>query len=415
MYCRSLIPVFCLFLSWATQAATEVLYSEDFEKFDVSKPPKDVTIAGGGEVTIVDDPARGKVLSIKHAGNGYPGLTFTVDVNKARGGTLKFTVAGKCPGEIAVVADKPWAKPKLVLVAKDNAGKDQYGGGHLEGSKPDWQDLTGTFKVGDDIASVQISLRVELVACEVFFDGFKIELEGGGAPAPAGTPATPATPANPKDPKVAAKTPATKPVDNTPAGRSPKKTFEDGGMIFSPEISAALKKSIKSGATPNTVLLVGPGLPFKEMDTFKPIGKWQTLPLAKELTGPTASPAHLLALLPPFLGKNKPEVVVFFGESVGTRKPGSDERLDWEDLARICKRMGALPVYAVQPTGSQDELRKELLEAVTAALAPAIDLKAPSTVPKRLSHMLDLLDRHIFERTPVDAPVAGAIKAPDEE
>jgi len=395
-----------------------VLYSEDFEKFDVSKPPKDVAISGGGDVTVVDDPARGKVLCIKTAGGAYPGLTFTLDINKVRGGTLKFTVAGKCPGEVAIIADKPWAKPKLVLVAKDKAGKDTYGGGHLEGNKPDWQDLTATFKVGDDIESVQIALRAELAACEVFFDGLKIELEGGGAPAAAGTtppPANPATPAAAKDPKAVAGKTTTKPLDNTPAGRSPKKIFEDGGMIFGPEIAAALKKAIKPGATPNTILVIGPGLPFKEMDNFKPIGKWQALPLAKELTGPTATPAHLLALLPSFLGKNKPEVVVFFAETTGTRKPTNDERFDWEDLARICKRMGALPVFGVPAAGTQEELRKDLLEGVNLAFAPAVDLKAPSTVPKRIAHLLDLFDRHIFERTPVDAPVAGVIKAPDEE
>jgi len=415
MYCRSLIPVFCIFLSCATHAAAEVLYSEDFEKFDVSKPPKDVAISGGGDVSVVDDPARGKVLCIKTAGGAYPGLTFSMDINKIRGGTLKFTVAGKCPGELPVVADKPWAKAKLILIAKDKAGKDTYAGGHLEGNKPDWQDLTATFKVGDDVESVQIALRAELVACEVFFDGLKIELEGGGAPAAPGTTPPPATPATPKDPKVAAKTPAGKPLDTTPQGRSPKKTFEDGGMLFGPEIATAMKKAIKPGATPNTILVVGPGLPFKEMDNFKPIGKWQTLPIAKELTGASATPSHLLALLPPFLGKNKPEVVVFFGESTGTRKPTNDERLDWEDLARICKRMGALPVFAVPAAGTQEELRKDLLEGVNLAFAPAIDLKAPSTVPKRLAQMLDLFDRHIFERTPVDAPVAGVIKAPDEE
>jgi len=410
MVCRSLVPFFSLLLlcSSVTHAAAEVLYSEDFEKFDLAKLPSGVTV--GGDLSIVDDAQRGKVLKIKAAGGDYPGLTFSIDINKARGGTLKFSVAGKCPGDIPLVADKPWAKPKLILVAKDKAGKDQYAGGHLEGNKPDWVDLNGTFKVGDDVTSLQIALRVELVAAEVFFDAFKIELEGGGAPAPATTPAAPA------DPKVAGKATApAKPVDSTPAGRSPKKTFEDGGMIFGPEISTAVKKALKPGATPSTVVFVGPGLPFKEMDNFKAPAKWQAMPIPKELTGPTATPAHLLALLPAFLGKNKPEVVVLFSESTGSRKPGADERQDWEDLARVCKRMGALPVFAVQAQGSQDELRKELMEAVPMALSPAIDLKAPSTVPKRLAQMLDLFDRHIFERTPVDAPVAGVVKAPDEE
>jgi hypothetical protein len=77
--------------------------------------------------------------------------------------------------------------------------------------------------------------------------------------------------------------------------------------------------------------------------------------------------------------------------------------------------MGAVPIFAVQQTTTPEELRKDFLESLTLSQAPALDLKAPSTVPKRLAAMLDLFDRHIYERTPLDAPVAGKVGKPTDE
>jgi hypothetical protein len=389
---RWFMPIVSLGLASPLWAGAIALYSEDFEKFNLSQPPKDVMITGGGEVSIADDSQRGKVLNIKHAGGGFPGLSFSIDPAKVRGRTIKITSNGKCPGTYTPPPDKAWAKPRMTLIARKNNGTISYFGQEIQGGTPEWVPLSAEFKVTDDILSISVQLRVDLVAAEVQFDNFKVELDG--APTAVANPTANGTPTKPA-------------VSTSPIDKTPKNTFEDGGFLFNPDVAKGLKASVKPGATPNTVLLVGPGLPFKEMDAFRPIGKWQLLPVAKEVSGPTMLPTNLLCSLPGYLGKSKPEVVVLFGDLTGNRKAAMSERQDWEDLARICKRMGAIPIFAVQPAGTQDELRKDLLEAVNLANAPALDLKAGTTVPKRLAVLLDLFDRHIFERTPLDAPVVG--------
>jgi hypothetical protein len=204
-----------------------------------------------------------------------------------------------------------------------------------------------------------------------------------------------------------------KPADNSPAGKSPVMTIADSGILFSPDVARAVKAGIKKGATEYTVAIAGPGLPMKELESPKLNGKWVALPPAKEIG---VTPDQLLIQLPAYLAKNKPEVVVLVGETTGTRAPNKNERADWEDAARICRAMGAVPIYAIPQDGTMAELRHDLYDAATMSPHAAFDLKAPSTVPKRLAQMLDLLDRHVYERTPLDAPAATAKpKSPEEE
>ena len=424
------LPCLSLALLTASLAsAGETVLFENFDKMDLKSLPAGWTISKAEDLSIVDEPGRGKVLKISHKGNGWPSLSFNVDPAKVKGRLVRVSASVKFPGTYTPMADKPWAKPKFFIGYKDKAGNDKFPGGEPEPNKPEWQNLFGTATLEPDVGPVSASLRIDLVAAEVFFDDFVIEVDpdlnspppkSAVAPATTQAPATPATPATTTKPATGGPAVTTPPAANTNdalAKSAPKKTFEDGGFLFSPEIAAHLQKNVKAGATKNTILMVGPGLPQKDLESKLP-EKWTRVATPKEFTGAAANPRHLLATLPKLLLENKPEVVVLVPETTPGRKPSSTEQFDWEDLARICQRLGAAPIITV-PTAAadaKDDLHTPVMAAAGDSMTPGIDMKAPSVAPRRLLSVLDLLEKHVYCRTAVDAPAPGATpKKPEEE
>lgn len=418
----------------------EVLLVEDFEKFDLKKPANWV-VSVPDALSIVDETGHGKVLRIDAKG-GWPHLNVQIDVNKLRGHQVRVAASVKFPGTYTPLEKKEWARPKLQLIIKDKNGKDTYAGTDLQGGKPDWQNVEGVITVDKEADSANLFLRVDLVTADILFDDVSVEVDPDlSKPPPKSMPAAnpptvaqttpPVTPATPPKttpaPKVDPKAPVPAPAPTGPeaiAKKAPKNTIEDGGFIFSPELALALQKAIKPGATKNSYALLGPGIPIKELEAKLP-EKWTRVAASEKTAGPQASPRSLLASLPEFISRNKPEVVFFFGETTaGGRKPSSSEHFDWEDLARVCIRMGAIPVLAVPAAGTSDpkpgeareDLRTSMISAAGDAGCAAIDLKIPSQIPRRVATMTDLFDKFVFCRVEPDAPAAGAgPKKPIEE
>jgi hypothetical protein len=201
-----------------------------------------------------------------------------------------------------------------------------------------------------------------------------------------------------------------------PKPEFPVKVLDDAGYTFNGDIVKALQGSVaKAGkANKNTFAVLGIGLPNKDIAIKAPNG-WTYVGLkesAKELTGAAASPRNVLATLPDFLAKEKPEIVVIIPDQAAGRKTSDTELFDWEDTARLCIRFGAVPVFGISPTfpaADKDakDLRTLVSEAALAAQCPAIDLKAPSQFSKRLLELMGLLEEHVYKRAVTAKPVQG--------
>lgn len=197
------------------------------------------------------------------------------------------------------------------------------------------------------------------------------------------------------------------------AEKAPHRTLEEGGVLFNPEIAGAMQQVSKAG-TAYTFAVLGPGLAAKDFDS-KALGKWMRAPAAKELVGPPATPRFLLANLPPFLTGQKPEVLFLAGDSAATKKINRFDALDWEDLARLCLRLGVVPVL-LAPTGTAPkgaagdapEDQREIMVAAAAAVnCPVIDTKNTAQLPRLMQQTLTLLDQHVFGRAPLNSAGNG--------
>lgn len=397
--------------------AGELIVFEDFEKFDLKQLPAGWIPTSAGDFSIVDEPGHGKVLKISHKGGGRPSLAVALDPAKVRGHVVRIAALAKFPGVFTSIADKAWACPKIMLQFKDKDGGDHYCGRDIEAGRTDWQSVFNHTTIDKEANSIGAYLRIELVAAEVFFDDFSVELDPDlNAPPPKSKGAHGTTPT----------AGGTSPAGGTAAGgnaaaaaKAPKRDLEQGGAFFGPEMAAALQKAIKPGAA-NTYAAIGPGLPMREFEGKAP-EKWTRAPLGKEAVGAALLPRNLLATLPDFIVKSKPEVVFLVGEVTTTRKLSMLESLDWEDLARLCLRLGAVPVLAVPPAapvkdgpvGLQDDLRSAMVRAATEANCPAIDMKNLQLLPRLEAQMLGLLDKHVFCRSPLDQP--GSVPTPGKK
>ncbi len=214
------------------------------------------------------------------------------------------------------------------------------------------------------------------------------------------------------------------PVDHSPPGRAPAKLLDDGGIQFGPEIAKSLLEAIANpSAVQKSMGFVGPGLPAKDV-TLKAPPSWNWVINAKELSGADGTPRALLAVLPDYLAREKPEVVFFFGETTPVRKLSPTEKYDWTDLARMCLRLGAIPVLAVPssvgkekenaPENKEESLRAIMLQAAADSGCAVIDLKAPSQVARRVAELAFLLEKHVFCRAALDAkpPSSGGATGP---
>jgi len=404
--------------------AGEQLIFEDFEKLNLQQLPAGWTLKSPGDFSLVDEPGHGKVLKISTKGGGWARLEITLDLAKVRDHNVRISALAKFPGNYTPIPEKTWAHPKILLTFKDKDGKENYAGCDLEPNKPDWKLVESHTKIDKEAQSVGLYLGVDLVAAEVFFDDFCVELDPDLKSAPgrtkpvAPTPATGGTTA----PTPAAGGTVAPATAVTPADKAPRKTLEEGGALFGPDIATALHKLVKPG-TSYVFASLGPGLPKPEFDG-KQLEKWDkwsrlTLPSETGLIGPTATPRNLLGAVPTYIAglkaDQKPDVVFVIGEIAPKRKLTMLESLDWEDLGRVCLRLGAVPVMAVPaappaikdgPVGMQDDVRTAMLKAASDLNCPVIDcnLKDPKQLPRLVKQMLMLIDKHILWRTPVEQP-----------
>jgi len=258
-----------------------------------------------------------------------------------------------------------------------------------------------------DADSVTVSFSVAQVVAEGYFDGLRVEAEGtpppnpfapgGQAPAPAAQAPTPPAQGAPVAPALSAT-----PLPVAPSGiaaSAPRKTVEDDGILFSPEIAAVLGAARRKGATERSYIVLGPGAPLRELGN-KPLGKWTPMTAGSNLSGAAATAGNLLSGLPSFVVAHKAEVVLVAGGVLETHKLAYQELYDWVDVAKVCLRLGVTPVFVLPPAGPLDELRRDMLEAAKAANCPAVDLKNATLGPLRLQHLLDLLEVHVFDRAP---------------
>lgn len=385
-------------------------------------------------MTMIIEEGRGKVLKLVNKENKSPTLTVPLDVTKVAGKTLNVTTWSKFSGKYTPITDKPWARPKLYINAKDARGKSIHSLSLTPNpEKPEWQELKNSITIPTSAASVVAQFIIPEVECQVLFDGLIITLsdapvvaaapENPPAPAAPATPAVPATPATarPIVPQtVAPATPAPPAGDpNSPdalAAKAPRKTFDDGGMTFSPELAKLLQKSYPSKtANANTVMLVGSGIADKSaLPKFG--APWHALPLSPKLTGATATPRNLLIALPEALLKEKPEVVFIASDPAPGRKPSSSESEDWDDICRLCARFGALPILVPHGQEGKDEQFEHIAQAVKkAADISSYVLVSPTPAeafPKRMDNLLRLLDIHVFARVKAES-VSGKPGTPN--
>jgi hypothetical protein len=391
-----------------------MIVSEDFEKLDLAKLPQGWWLEEPGDISIADDPAKGKVLRINHKGNGNPGLVIKLDIDKVRGRTIRVSALGKCPG-MYIAAPERRGGPQLQIICQNKGGAANLAYSLMPPTFPDWVTPSISWNVPADAEAVTVSVRVVFVAADVYFDSLRVEAMGdpvappaGGAGAPPAQGVPNATPGNPAAGKP--NVPAA-PVPTGAAASAPLKGLDEDGIIFSPEIAAAVRAERKAGATARSFAVVGPGAPIRELEG-KGVEKWKGVPSPRELAGALAQPESLTASLPSFVAANKPEVVIVVGDTSGARKLSFNERFDWEDLARICLRFGAVPVLAVPPAGANDELRREMVEAAKLAGCPVMDLKNPAALGARAKLAFDLVERHVFERGGIGPAAKSGAKEP---
>jgi len=311
----------------------------------------------------------------------------------------------KLSAAYSAIADKLDAQPYVQLIVKDKDGKDLASAKLLavENNKTDWQNLSFDVTVEKDAAYVAVAVGLNWIKADVLFDNLTVEIDPGKkTETPVATPKTPApTPATPATPPDPAK------ILADLAAKAPAAKLEMGGINFGPELAASMQKLLpKISGTKNTIVFAGPGLPMAELDKKLPAG-WSGVQ-SKETSGAAAAPRNLFITLPDYLAKQKPEVVYLFGETAVTRKLDSTERLDWEDLGRLCIRMGALPVLAAPPaTGNEqkDELRNIMMKAADDPHCPLVEARA-GLIGARIGELTDMLQRYVLGRVPPDAPEA---------
>ena len=432
----SLPPLFCR--GWAACAALLVLLAGaaragdplvavDFKRLDLTLLPDGWSLKDPGDVSIKDDQAKGKVLCINHKADNDPTLEIKLDITKVRGCKVRATAWGKCSIQYSAMPGQAMG-PMLAIIRRAKGGDGWRQGSCCGPANTNWQALVNTLDIPIDAEAVTVSLSVVKVIGEGHFDELRVEVEGAPPPNPfAGAGQAPTPPAQAPAPfgqappaptpgVPAATVPSAASSLPTPAGAAtaPKKTVEDDGILFSPEIAATLAAALKKGAAERSYAVVGPGAPLRDIEA-KPLGKWSRIAVAGNLFGAPAAPENLLSTLPGFVVAQKAEVVIVAGGACGAHKLSYLQLHDWVDVAKVCLRLGAVPVLALPPAGALDELRRDMLEAAKAANCPAVDPKNATLAPLRMQQLLDLLERHVLDRAPKAQTAKEATKRPTVE
>ncbi|HEY3324772.1 MAG TPA: hypothetical protein VGP72_30245 [Planctomycetota bacterium] len=386
----------------AAVQAGEVLLTEDFENVDLTKLPPNCSVVTPGEVSIAPTD-KGKSLRIVHKDAGEAALNIAVDIAKVRGKTVRASALIKCPVPFVPLADKG-GFPQLGVLIRSPGGANQL---MLCRPNPDvreWQQANVSAPIPMTAEGVTICLRVALVTAEAFFDDLKVEIDGPGGAVAGGQ--QPNAPSNPNAPP--------RPPMPESATQAPKKILETDGVLFSSDIAVATRTARHAGATANTYALVGPGAPVAAFDPKQCKG-WTLVPAPKGVAGEKLTPDALLVSLPAFLARSNPEIV-FLVADTAPRQLSRDERFNWEDLARLCLRMGAVPVLTIPPAfGPLDELRREIVFASEQVKCPMFDPNPAATLTPRIAQSLELVARHICDRKPGGSDGAKTKKEAQDE
>ena len=401
---RNTITLLCLLYLCAGARAGEVVLSEDFETAEPNKLPPKWATSSPTDFSVASTPDRGKVLRVTNPKGGGPSVSVVLDIEKLKGHTVKVSVFAKAPAGYTPVTGKSWTGPKLLTAIKGADTKVRYAGKNVDPAKHDWQELTLTAKVEAAATGFTVSLKVDAVAMEeMFFDALKVEIVGDVAAAAAPPPATPGAPAEEAPEKRAAK--------------APTKNLEEGGILFNAEIAKHLQSRFKkAGPAPKTLVFVGPGMPISDLEGKAP-GSWKTLTAPPALMGKGASPVMLMAGLPEYINEHHAEVIFLVAESTTARKIGMSEDLDWSDLANLCIRFGALPVFVIPASAGdpdKDALRTAMLNSANDVHVPVLESKNPSLLPRRVTELTTILEKYVFCRIPLDAAPSGTKPAQEE-
>ena len=372
-----------MLLMFRALCAGEMIVREDFEKLDLKSLPLGYSTFTQ-DLSIGADPAQGKVLKISHKGADNPELSIRLDLSKVAGHTVRVVALAKMPGTFKPVDGKPEAQPELRLIVKDHDGADTITRKAALPEKPEWQRLSFLATIDRGASWAAVSVGLNLIAGDISFDDLSVEV----------------------DPDTRIELLAEL------ATKAPARKLDMGGVSFSPEIAEPMQKFYGVKSAPNTMAFAGPGLPLPELETKIPAG-WA----AKTNKGLDESPRALLAQLPEFLAKEKPEIVFLLADPGSPRKLAALEALDWADLAQACGRMGAVPVLTIPVAAGNEEkdaLRTAMLKAADAVKCPVIEL-GPGLVATRAADIATLIGKFIIGREPKDASgKKGTEKVNDE-
>jgi hypothetical protein len=369
--------------------AGEFALREDFEKLDLNALPLGYSTFKS-DFAIIADPAKGKALKISQRGGDDPEFSMQLDLNKVAGHTLRIVCFARLPAALKPVDGKPDAGPLLKFIAKDHEGTDKVATKVPAADTKEWQRLALIATVDKDAAMACVNVGLNLSAGEVQFASLSVEVD--------------------PDTRVEELADA--------AAKAPVRKLELGGIAFDPEIADAMQKTrAKSKVNANAMTFAGPGLPVPELEA-KPPGGW-TVKSGRELD---TAPRLLLAQLPEVLGREKPEIVFLFGDANSTRKVPALERLDWEDVARLCLRLGSVPVLVPpvsQNNEDKDAVRAAMLHGAEVVHCPVMEMGAAAATPARLGDATMLIQKHVFARDPKlgpdgRGPDGGAGKVRDE-
>jgi hypothetical protein len=415
---RTLV-VFCLTFCAGTVCAGETVLKEDFEKLDLKSLPQGWRVITAEEIAIVQEGAS-KVLRINHKGEGIAELNIPIDAKQVRGRKMLVTVKMKVPAGYTPVREKQ-GMPQLVTIIESGGRRRVLYGGPPPTARG-WVRMRSPLQVPADTSSLTIGLRVKWVACEAFYDDLTITVEGQPATAVAG-----GTTPGPN----ASKSPSTGTAKSTAALgiNVSRHHVQDHGARMGPQVVAAMRALRRPGATAKTFVVIGAAAPLKELGKASPVPAWTQLTPPSELTGVKATPEALFLKLPTFLSTKKPEVVLFACGGSEAEERTYKERYDWDDLARLCLRFGALPVLAVPPEKAECPSRVEILEAVRLSNLPAVEVSpldggervslakgsVPAPFPHRVAWLIRNLEEHVCGRKPAKDPAQSTGNEDEEE
>jgi serine/threonine protein kinase len=162
-------------------AAVEVppqnaLVFEDFEKFDLANTPG-LKLSTPTDLSIVDEPGRGKVLRINHSGTGTAEVIYYLAAAKVAGRTIRYSAWVKCPKGFPPRPPNDNAGPKLLLRFNDASTKQRYSEVNIKPLETDWHRISNQIALPPEVKNILLGIRVQDATADVLFDDFTIEVD----------------------------------------------------------------------------------------------------------------------------------------------------------------------------------------------------------------------------------------------